>query len=110
MIEISRGDVVMLRATPAQKDGQIAVVIQSPLFASLPSVLVCPLATDELDAPLLRIRVDSSERLPLPMAGWIMVELLSAVRRDACRTVIGRISLEEQRNLDRTMIAVLGLA
>ena len=109
MDDIVRGSVVFIsgdHADPARR----VVVVQASAFSSLPSVLVCPLSDVDVDAPLLRVRLKPSDRLPLTEPAWIMTELLTAVPRELIGLVVGHISEEEFRQLNRSIILVLGLA
>lgn len=106
-----RGDVVLI----ADRGGgdragkpRPAVVVQSDLFAETRSLVVCPLATETQDAPLLRVPVPPGPALPLAAPCWVMVEKITAVRRDRARAVVGRIGREEMLALERSLAVVLG--
>jgi mRNA interferase MazF len=107
-----RGDVVLV-ADRAGGDyagkPRPAVVVQSDLFDASDSVLVVPLTTVEVDAPLLRIAVLPGAALPLASPSWVMVEKLTAIRRDRAREVVGRLPPEAMLTLDRSLAVVLGL-
>jgi mRNA interferase MazF len=109
MADLARGDVVFLSGGDSASQ-HLGVVVQSAAFAALPSVLICPLTEEEIDAPLLRVRLTPSDDLPLPGPVWAMAELPTAVTTEAVGAVIGRLSRDELRSLDRSLIAVLGLA
>lgn len=109
MVEITRGSVVVI-GKPVKGLRRFAVIIQSDAFAPLPSVLVAPLTFDEVDAPLLRVRLDSSDTLPMDSTAWIMVELVTAIPRTLIGTKIGHITPEQQRELDRALIVISGIA
>jgi mRNA interferase MazF len=107
-----RGDVVLIADRAAGDYAgkpRPAVVIQSGLFDATDSVIVAPLTTVAVDAPLLRIAVQPSAALPLTAQSWVMVEKLTAVRRDRAREVIGRLPPETMLTLERSLAVVLGL-
>lgn len=110
MTDITRGSVVMIGK--ASKGVQrLAVVVQANAFRALKSVMVCPISPVQmLDVSLLRIPLDPTVELPLAGPSSIMAELLTVIARDQCGKVIGRISEEQQRALDRAIIVVAGIA
>ena len=107
--EISRGAIVVI-GEAVKSVRRLGVVVQADIFGGLLSVLVCPLTTEDVDAPLLRIRLDPSDQLPLQSVSWIMVEHLTAIPRNTIGAVIGHITTEQQRSLDRAIIVVAGIA
>lgn len=109
VVEFSRGSVVTI-GKGGKGVRRLGVVLQADFLAGLPSVMVCPLTTDEVDAPLLRVRLDPSDTLPLQSVSWIMVELLTAIPRSTIGTVLGHITSEQQRALDRGIIVVAGIS
>lgn len=76
MREVARGAIVRLLNGQGVACAD-AVVIQSAAFSALPSVLICPVTYEEVDAPLLRIAVSDGPGSGLPGRAWAMVELLS---------------------------------
>lgn len=108
MPELARGAVVRLVDGDGAPCGT-AVVAQSSAFAALPSVLICPLTYETVDAPLLRIEVSDSRDCGLPGPAWIMVELLTAVLSDRIGVVLGHVGGAVLRDLDRSMLAVLDI-
>jgi mRNA interferase MazF len=109
VVEISRGAIVII-GKPVKGVTKMGVIVQADIFGTLPSVLVCPITDVEIDAPLLRIRLDPSDTLPLAKSMWIMAELLTAIPRSMIGTVIGHIAPDQQRQLDRALIVVTGIA
>lgn len=106
-----RGDVVLI----ADRGGgdhagtpRPAVVVQSDLFAETLSLIVCPLTTEAREAPLLRVPVTPGPALPLAAPCWVMVEKITAVRRDRARAVVGCLGREEMLALERSLAVVLG--
>ena len=87
-----------------------AVVVQSDDFSETASVVICPFTTDDGGMRVLRIAVRPSETLPIEQPSWIMVEKLTAIRRDRARSSIGRISAAEMIALERSLAVVLGFA
>ncbi len=106
-----RGDVVLIADRGAGDyvgKPRPAVVVQSDLFAETRSLIVCPLTTEGRDAPLLRVTVTPTEVLPLAAPCWVMVEKITAIRRDRACGTVGRLSRGEMLALDRALAVVLG--
>lgn len=105
-----RGDVV----TVADRSGQFtgkprpAVIIQADAYETV-SVTICPLTSTPVDAPLLRIPLESSATLSLNQPSWAMVDKLTTVWRRNCGPVIGRLSPTELLRLNGSLAVFLGL-
>jgi hypothetical protein len=109
MREVERGDIVHLLGD--QGAGSVlAVVVQSTAFGALPSLLICPITDEEVDAPLLRIPVGDESALGLAGPAWAMIELVTAVPRETPMRVLGRVGGEFFRQFDKGMLAILGIA
>lgn len=106
-----RGDVVLIAGRGAGDYAgkpRPAVIVQSDLFDGTDSLVVCPLTTQQRDAQLLRVPLVPSQTLELRQPSWVMVDKLTAVRRDRVREVLGRPSDEELLALNRSLAVFLG--
>jgi mRNA interferase MazF len=106
-----RGDVVLIADRAAgdyAAKPRPAVVVQADVFAGTGSVLICPLTTMAVDAPLLRVPISPGPELALSAPSWAMAEKLTAVRRDRIGRGIGRVTPEEMLALERCLAVVLG--
>lgn len=109
---LRRGDVVIVadRAAGAYAGKpRPALVVQGDLFHATGSVTVAPLTSEEVDAPLLRLRLDPSDTLRLQAPSWIMVDKLTTIRRDRAREVLGRVPPEGMLRFDRALLVFLGI-
>ncbi|WP_309139616.1 type II toxin-antitoxin system PemK/MazF family toxin [Siccirubricoccus sp. G192] len=86
-----------------------ALIVQADAFAT-DSVTLCPLTHIERDAPLLRLRLEASERLPLATTYWVQIDKVTTVRRSRLGPVIGRIPEETGVELNRLLASFLGIA
>lgn len=96
-MEITRGDVVII-ATRGAYTGKPrpALVVQADVFnASHPSVTICPITSDCVDAPLFRVTLPSGNRTGLAAMSQVMVDKVASVPRQAIGRVVGRCSPEE---------------
>ena len=109
MVELCRGAVAFI-GKPLNGIKRLGVLLQTNAFNSLPSVLVCPIPGSDVDAPFLRVRLDPSDALPLQFTMWAMAELMTAIPKSEVGTVIGHMSSEQQKALDRSIIMIAGIA
>ncbi|MFT4044422.1 MAG: type II toxin-antitoxin system PemK/MazF family toxin [Gordonia sp. (in: high G+C Gram-positive bacteria)] len=89
-----------------------AVIVQDDLFDSTLSVVVAPMTSQLIDAPLLRIRIpgDRDSISGLERDSDVMVDKLTAVRRSNVLTRVGRLTSEQLIEVERSLMAFLGLA
>jgi mRNA interferase MazF len=89
-----------------------AVIVQDDLFDATSSVAVVPMTSSLLDAPLIRIRISGGDgRLSgLDHDSDVMIDKLTTVRRSNAHTRVGRLSAEQLVEIERAIMAFLGLA
>ncbi len=88
-----------------------ALIVQDDLFAGTASVTVAPLTTTLVDAPLLRVRVAADELTGLQHESHVMIDnKVTTVRRENVGAPIGRLTPENLVEVERTLMAFLGLA
>lgn len=87
-----------------------ALILQDDLFTGTASVTVAPLTTTLVDAPLLRVRVAADDLTGLQHESQVMIDKITTVRRDHVRTRVGRLAPESVVEVERALMAFLGLA
>lgn len=87
-----------------------AIILQDDRFAETDSVTVCPLTSTNVEAPLLRLHVESGGRSGLDTLSWIMIDKITTVRRSHVTRQIGRLPAAQLVNLERHLLVFLGLA
>lgn len=87
-----------------------ALILQDDAFEETNSVTVMPLTSHLLDAPILRIRVAATEQTGLDHDSDIMIDKLTTVRRTNVVTRVGRLSTDQLFEVERSVMAFLGLA
>jgi mRNA interferase MazF len=89
-----------------------AVIVQDDLFDATSSVAVAPMTSSLLDAPLIRIRISGGDgRLSgLDHDSDVMIDKLTTVRRSNVHTRVGRLTAEQLVEIERAIMAFLGLA
>ncbi|EHJ45980.1 transcriptional modulator of MazE/toxin, MazF (plasmid) [Solidesulfovibrio carbinoliphilus subsp. oakridgensis] len=107
---MKRGDVVIVSLSGDYGKMRPAVVVQhdqaNPTHAS---IVVCPFSSCLIDAPLFRISVEPTATNGLETTSQIMVDKISAVRRDRLRQVVGRLDDAVMVQINRTLALWLGL-
>ena len=109
-MEIARGDIVLCVIAGDYGKPRPALIIQSDLFNEVhPSIALLPITSHLIDTPLFRILVKASKASGLNQASQIMVDKVTAVRRDRIRERIGKISPAILKHVDECLQRFLGL-
>ncbi|WP_243358788.1 type II toxin-antitoxin system PemK/MazF family toxin [Fundidesulfovibrio terrae] len=107
---MKRGDIVIVAMSGDYGKTRPALVVQhDQANETHASVVVCPLSSHLIDAPLFRIPVEPSSANGLQAPSQIMVDKVSAVKRERVRQVAGRVSDEVMVQVNRTLALWLGL-
>ncbi len=106
---MTRGDLVTVALQGDQGKPRPALVLQSDLFADLPSVTILPVTSDLRDAPLYRVFVEPSARNGLRLRSEIMVDKSQTISRAKIGAVIGALDAKTMQLVNRTLALFLGL-
>ena len=87
-----------------------AVIVRDDRFDASDSIIVCPLTTDQTSAPIFRLPVRASTQSGLRAPCRMMVDKVTAVPRKRLATLVGSVSSEELRALNRALFVFLGLS
>lgn len=87
-----------------------AVVLQDDAFDATASITICPLTTHVVDAPLIRLPIEPSDRNGLRAASHLMIDKTTTVSRKKLESRIGRLSDEDIVRMNRAVVVFLGLA
>jgi mRNA interferase MazF len=107
---MKRGDLVTVALQGAYGKPRPALVIQSDLFDTHPSITVLPVTSELRDAPLFRIRVEPSGGNGLRQASDVMVDKPQSVPRDKVGEPIGSLSDDTMLRVNRALALFLGFA
>jgi mRNA interferase MazF len=77
---------------------------------SSPPVMMVPITTSDVDAPLLRNAVQPSNTTDLSETSWLMIDKVTTVPRTSLTRQVGRLSDRDLVRLDRALLIFLGLA
>ena len=87
-----------------------AVIIQEDGFTETLSIAVCPLTSQPIEAPMLRIQVAPSPENGLRAASRLMVDKVTTVPKSRLGQRIGRLADDDLLRLNRSLLVFLGLA
>jgi mRNA interferase MazF len=106
---MERGDLVTVAVGGDYGKPRPALVIQSDHLPETDSVLVCLLTTTLREAPLFRFSLPANEQTELLQPSQVMVDKITAVRRDRCGKRIGQIDPADMLSLNRLLAFVVGV-
>jgi mRNA interferase MazF len=107
---LKRGDLVTAVMAGDYGKPRPALIVQSDRLATLASVLVCPLTSKLSEAEPVRVLVEPTPGNALRAPSHVMVDKLTAVGRERCRDVIGRLDDGPMQRIDEALALVIGLA
>ena len=87
-----------------------AVIIQDDGFAETLSIAVCPLTSEPIDAPILRIPVEPTPENGLRKTSRLMMDKVTTVPRGTLGHRIGWLADADLLRLNRSLLVFLGLA
>jgi mRNA interferase MazF len=88
-----------------------AVVVQSDSFnATHPSVVICPISSEQIETPLFRVPLRPSAANGLRKDCQVMVDKMMALRRDRIAKRAGKLSRAEMDRVDSILRMWLDIA
>ena len=108
---MKRGDVVTVAAgTGYAGKPRPGIVVQSDVFDTVFSMVVCPLTSNPFEVQSVRVAIEPSATNGLRARSWAMVDKMGAVRRDKIDKTIGALAATDVSRLDEALMVFLGLA
>lgn len=109
-MEIKRGDVVTCVVAGDFGKPRPALVLQSDLYnPTHGSVVLLPITSHLLDAPLFRVSLNPGKLNGLKQPSQVMVDKVTAVRRDRLRQRIGHVSAAVMGRVEAAFAGFLDL-
>lgn len=105
-----RGDLVTVALQGDLGKPRPALVIQSDLFDTHPSVTILPVTGELRVAPLFRIAVNPNELNGLSKPSQVMVDKPQSISREKVGAVIGHMDDETMLAVNRALAVFLGFA
>jgi len=104
------GDIVLCVIAGDYGKPRPALVVQSGLFnPTHASITLLPITTHLLDTPLFRIPVRSGKINGLKQVSQVMVDKITAVRRERIQKRIGRVSPANMQQPEEAVLRFIGL-
>jgi len=108
---VKRGDIWTVAGGPAYAGKpRPALILQDDAFDATASITICPFTTHAVDAPLMRLPIDPSERNGLRASSQLMIDKITTVSKKKLETRAGRLSDEDIVRVNRAVLVFLGLA
>ena len=107
---MKRGDVVIVAAAGDYGKPRPAVVVQTDAFPEAhPSVVICQLTSDVVDAPDFRVTIEPNEKNGLRIRSQVMADKPVTVRRERIGQWVGRLADADIGRLNIALAFVMGL-
>jgi mRNA interferase MazF len=105
-----RGDVVVVAAAGDYGKPRPAVVVQTDAFPEAhPSVVICQMTSDVVDAPDFRVTIEPNEENGLRIRSQVMADKPVTVRRERIGQLVGRLADADIGRLNIALAFVMGL-
>jgi mRNA interferase MazF len=109
-MDLRRGDIVTVSLPGDYGKPRPAVIVQTDRLNSFhPSILVCPLTSELVDARDLRIDIEPSHQNGLRVASQAMVDKVTAVARERIGRRIGRLDETEMQRVEGILLFLFGI-
>jgi len=105
-----RGDFVTIAMQGDFGKPRPALVIQSDQFDEHASLTVLPLTSMLVEAPLLRVTVQPSQRNGLQSASQVMIDKALTIKRDKVGAPFGQIESDKLIEVERFLAVFFGIA
>lgn len=87
-----------------------ALIIQDDAFSETLSIAVCPLTSETVEAPILRLLVKPTPENGLRHPSRLMADKVTTVAKSRLGERIGHLADDDLLRLNRSLLVFLGLA
>lgn len=87
-----------------------AIILQDDAFDATASIMLCPLTTHQIDAPLIRLGVEPSAQNGIKATSHVMIDKITTVSKKKLENRVGLLSDEDVVRVNRAIVVFLGLA
>ena len=109
-MEMKRGDVVIFAGTgDYENKPRPALVVQSDLFAAVPSVTVLPITSFLVDAEQLRVDLIPDEMNGLKKHSQVAVDKITTARKEKVRAIVGHVGDAQMEVISQRLARFLGI-
>jgi mRNA interferase MazF len=107
---MKRGDVVIVAAAGDFGKPRPAVVVRTDAFPEAhPSVVICQMTSDVVDAPDFRVTIEPNENNGLRIRSQVMADKPVTVRRERIGRLVGCLADADIGRLNIALAFVIGL-
>jgi mRNA interferase MazF len=108
---VKRGEIWTMAGGPGYASKpRPAVIIQDDGFSETLSIAVCPLTSEPVEAPILRLLVEPTPENGLRHTSRLMVDKVTTVPKSRLGHRIGQLADDDLLRLNRSLLVFLGLA
>ena len=107
---MKRGDLITVSLPGSYGKPRPALIIQSDLFDSHPSLTILPVTSELRDTPLFRILVEPDSENGLRETSQIMVDKTHTIPRDKAGEIFGKLTDELMLKVTRSLAVFLGFS
>ena len=108
---MKRGEILTVAGGPdCAGKRRPALILQDDAFDATAAITICPFTTHAVEAPLMRLTIDPSERNGLRASSQLMIDKITTVSKKKLETRVGRLSDEDIVRVNRAVLVFLGLA
>jgi mRNA interferase MazF len=107
---MKRGDLITVSLPGNYGKPRPALIIQSDLFDSHPSLTVLPITSELRDTPLFRILIEPDSENGLREFSQIMVDKTHTIPRDKAGEIFGKLGDELMLKVTRSLAVFLGFS
>jgi mRNA interferase MazF len=101
---MKKGDIVVCALQGDYGKPRSAVIVQSDLFnPTHASLVVCPITSHLVEAPLFRLPIKPNKLNKLTYTTHIMVDKITAIKKERIQEIIGKLLPEELNRLDEAL-------
>jgi len=106
---MKRGDIVTVAMQGDYGKPRPAVVVESDNFAEHPSVVLLPISSTLVDAPLFRVAIEPSEENGLNKPSQVMVDKITTYKKERVGNAFGSIEHAKMVEIERALVVFIGL-
>jgi mRNA interferase MazF len=108
---VKRGEIWTMAGGPGYASKpRPALIIQDDGFSETLSIAVCPLTSETVEAPILRLLVEATPENGLRNTSRLMVDKVTTVPKSRLGQRIGCLADDDLLRLNRSLLVFLGLA
>jgi mRNA interferase MazF len=108
---VKRGEIWTMAGGPGYASKpRPAVIIQDDGFSETLSIAVCPLTSEPVEAPILRLLVEPTPENGLRHTSRLLVDKVTTVPKSRLGHRIGQLADDDLLRLNRSLLVFLGLA